>query len=299
MWLRYAASALKEIDPDAGEFNISEMHLNISHTLGERPTWWLHSGDAYCATVRALLGTDEPGAGHEALQILDTLKQVGDTCSVWSRAELTSPEKRSSTASDALGDRATLQRFIAKLRCILCRCAVLPNARSALTAAVVSRITRSLHITEANHRLYVCPYGRNLEQCITGAHRIMYYLHCLKAFRQALSGIVARERLIRCSLAHAIRALNNYISQRLVVDDDRDRIESSIVTLIWMAVSNSQSPEAGASLCQDLHAIHTAWKQILTAKAAHAAALVGLQVCHDATTNRHSFCGNASLARRT
>jgi hypothetical protein len=79
------------------------------------------------------------------------------------------------------------------------------------------------------------------------------------------------------SLSHALRALKQYIVQRLSAEDDRVRIESAIVTLIWMALSSSESTEAGSALRQDLEDIYFAWKQCLEAEAAHAAALVCLQ----------------------
>ena len=63
--------------------------------------------------------------------------------------------------------------------------------------------------------------------------------------------------------------------QRLAIEDDKGQIESAIVTLIWMALSASESREAGTSVYQDLEDIYIAWKkQCVEAEAAHAAALV-------------------------
>lgn len=105
------------------------------------------------------------------------------------------------------------------------------------------------------------------------------------------------------SLIHALRALKNYITQRLISEDNRERTESAIVTLIWMAASDSESTDTVATLSEDLDAISQSWVQALGADAAHAVALVRLlEPRSTVLTHRCRLYGsqlNACMKRKT
>jgi Meiosis protein SPO22/ZIP4 like len=75
------------------------------------------------------------------------------------------------------------------------------------------------------------------------------------------------------SLDHALRALGQYILLRLAPEDSAEYIESSIVTYIWMALSQS-SHQSSAEFRSHLQAFTEKWHKTLNSDAAQAAFLL-------------------------
>jgi hypothetical protein len=71
-----------------------------------------------------------------------------------------------------------------------------------------------------------------------------------------------------------MRTLKNYIVQRLALDENIDRFEGAVVTLIWMAITSPTDEQTARVLLGHLEAISSSWKRALGFEAAHAATLV-------------------------
>jgi hypothetical protein len=80
-----------------------------------------------------------------------------------------------------------------------------------------------------------------------------------------------RHRLIRFSPAHALRALKQYIVQRLLPETFRDKTENAIVSFVWMALESNAIP---ADIETDLTLFHQIWNSHLECEAAHAVFLM-------------------------
>ena len=81
--------------------------------------------------------------------------------------------------------------------------------------------------------------------------------------------------LICSSLDHAQRALKQYLVLRLTTEDEHERTEGAIITLIWMSIAEATTCAVAPSLPEDLDDIHSSWQRVLGTGAAHAAILVG------------------------
>jgi hypothetical protein len=73
--------------------------------------------------------------------------------------------------------------------------------------------------------------------------------------------------LIRHSPAHALKALRQYIVQRLLPETFRDKTENAIVTYVWMALQSNAVP---TDIETDLTLFHQIWNSQLETEAAHA-----------------------------
>jgi hypothetical protein len=80
-----------------------------------------------------------------------------------------------------------------------------------------------------------------------------------------------RYHLIRRSPDHALKALRQYIVQRLLPETFRDKIENTIVTFVWIALESKALP---TDIETDLTLFHQIWNSQLESEAAHAVFLM-------------------------
>lgn len=81
-----------------------------------------------------------------------------------------------------------------------------------------------------------------------------------------------RYNLTRFSTGHALKALKQYIVQRLAPDVFLEKTENAIVTFIWMALSEPTIPPT--DIDAELILLHQIWNRKLDAEAAHAVFLM-------------------------
>jgi len=75
--------------------------------------------------------------------------------------------------------------------------------------------------------------------------------------------------------SHALKALKQYIVQRLAAEEFHERTENAVVTYVWIAMSTQNDHFCAPVVHEDLNIYHQAWGQPLSVEAAHAALLVG------------------------